>query len=63
VAGFVTAAWAQSEYYRHIVFDNSLTSDSYFYTHGMANGALSSGTSRAMPTTLARTGFRRFTWG
>jgi hypothetical protein len=33
------AAWANTEYYRHVVFDNSLTSDSYFYSHGMANGS------------------------
>jgi hypothetical protein len=30
---------ANTDYYRHIVFDNSLTSDSYFYSAGMANGA------------------------
>ena len=32
-------AWGNTDYYRHVVFDNSLTSDSYFYSHGMANGA------------------------
>ncbi|HEY6371458.1 MAG TPA: hypothetical protein VIX37_12840 [Candidatus Sulfotelmatobacter sp.] len=34
-----TAAWGGTEYYRHVVFDNSLTPDAYFYSHGMANGA------------------------
>ncbi len=34
-----TAAWGSTDYYRHLVFDNSLTSDAYFYSHGMANGA------------------------
>jgi len=29
---------ANTEYYRHTVFDNSLTSDTYFYSAGMANG-------------------------
>lgn len=33
------AARGNTEYYRHVVFDNSLTSDSYFYSHGMANGS------------------------
>src|ERR1019366_4949317 len=37
--GFSAAAWGNTDYYRHVVFDNSLTSDSYFYSHGMANGA------------------------
>lgn len=32
---------AGTDYYRHIVFDNSLTPDSYFYSRGMANGASS----------------------
>lgn len=32
-------AWGQTDYYRHVVFDNSLTNDSYFYSHGMANGS------------------------
>ena len=32
-------AWGNTEYYRHIVFDNSLTLDSYFYSHGTANGS------------------------
>ena len=31
-------AWANTEYYRHVVFDNSLTSDTYFDSRGMANG-------------------------
>ncbi|MBZ5550988.1 MAG: hypothetical protein LAO22_24035, partial [Acidobacteriia bacterium] len=31
-------AHAASDYYRHIVFDNSLTSDSYFYSGGQASG-------------------------
>ena len=29
---------ANTEYYRHVVFDNSLTSDAYFYSAGTANG-------------------------
>jgi hypothetical protein len=29
---------AASDYYRHIVFDNSLTSDSYFYSRAQASG-------------------------
>lgn len=33
------AAWGSTEYYRHVVFDNSLTSDAYFYSHGSANGS------------------------
>jgi len=31
-------AHATSNYYRHVVFDNSLTSDSYFYSRGQASG-------------------------
>src|SRR5437868_3430766 len=31
-------ACANTEYYRHIVFDNSLTPDYYFYSAGRANG-------------------------
>jgi hypothetical protein len=27
-----------TDYYRHIVFDNSLTSDNYFYSYGQASG-------------------------
>ncbi len=30
-------AHAQSEYYRHVVFDSSLTLDHYFYSRGMAS--------------------------
>src|SRR6202049_974155 len=41
VVGFSAAALSDTEYYRHAVFDNSLTSDSYFYSHGMANGSSS----------------------
>ncbi len=36
---FSAAAWGSTEYYRHVVFDNSLTPDSYFYSGGMANGS------------------------
>jgi len=32
-------AWGNTDYYRHVVFDNSLTSDAYFYSRGMANGS------------------------
>jgi hypothetical protein len=39
VAGFSAAAWGDTEYYRHVLFDNSLTPDSYFYSSGMANGS------------------------
>ena len=35
----VAAAWAGTDYYQHVVFDNSLTSDAYFYSRGMANGS------------------------
>jgi len=35
------SAMAGTDYYRHVVFDNSLTSNSYFYSRGMANGASS----------------------
>ena len=31
-------AHAASDYYRHIIFDNSLTSDSYFYSRSQASG-------------------------
>jgi exo beta-1,2-glucooligosaccharide sophorohydrolase (non-reducing end) len=31
------SAWA-SNYYRRVIFDNSLTSDAYFYSWGAANG-------------------------
>ncbi len=32
-------ALGNTEYYRHVVFDNSLTPDSYFYSHGTSNGS------------------------
>ncbi len=35
---FSVAAFANTEYYRHSVFDNSLNSDAYFYSNAMANG-------------------------
>ena len=38
---FSAAALGSTEYYRHVIFDNSLTPDSYFYSHGMANGSSS----------------------
>jgi hypothetical protein len=31
-------AYANSGYYRHVIFDNSLTSDSYFYSTAQASG-------------------------
>jgi hypothetical protein len=31
-------ALADTEYYRHIIFDNSLTPDTYFYSSAIANG-------------------------
>jgi hypothetical protein len=31
-------AHAASDYYRHVIFDNSLTTDSYFYSHARASG-------------------------
>ena len=34
-----TTASANTEYYRHIIFDNSLTPDAYFYSAANANGA------------------------
>ena len=39
VVCFSAAAWGNTEYYRHVVFDNSLTPDSYFYSTGKANGS------------------------
>jgi hypothetical protein len=36
---FTAIAWGGTEYYRHVVFDNSLTPDAYFYSHGAANGS------------------------
>ena len=38
VASFAIPVRANTEYYRHVVFDNSLTPDAYFYSQGMANG-------------------------
>jgi len=35
---FPTLAQAESDYYRHVLFDNSLTSDSYFYSRGQSSG-------------------------
>src|SRR5215475_116863 len=41
---FFAALWysiassADTEYYRHIIFDNSLTPDTYFYSSAIANG-------------------------
>jgi hypothetical protein len=32
-------AWGDTEYYRHSVFDNSLTTDAYFHSQGRANGS------------------------
>jgi len=32
-------AWGSTEYYRHVIFDNSLTSDAYYNSAGMANGS------------------------
>jgi exo beta-1,2-glucooligosaccharide sophorohydrolase (non-reducing end) len=29
---------AASDYYRHVIFDNSLNKDSYYYSHGQAHG-------------------------
>jgi exo beta-1,2-glucooligosaccharide sophorohydrolase (non-reducing end) len=37
--GFVHAG--DTEYFRHIIFDNSLTPDSYFYSYGQASGSSS----------------------
>ena len=34
-----TAGWGDTEYYRHSVFDNSLTTDTYFDSQGAANGS------------------------
>jgi hypothetical protein len=31
-------AWGNTEYYRHVIFDNSLTSDTYYNSVGLANG-------------------------
>src|ERR1019366_5344363 len=35
---FPSLAHASSDYYRHIIFDNSLTWDDYFYSTGQASG-------------------------
>jgi exo beta-1,2-glucooligosaccharide sophorohydrolase (non-reducing end) len=35
---FGAAAQANTEYYRHVIFDNSLTPHAYFYSSGLANG-------------------------
>src|SRR5215475_8813385 len=32
---------ADTEYYRHVIFDNSLTPGAYFYSAAMANGGSS----------------------
>jgi hypothetical protein len=34
-----SVAWGDTEYYRHSVFDNSLTTDSYYHSRGHANGS------------------------
>jgi hypothetical protein len=34
-------SWGSTEYYRHVLFDNSLAPYAYFYSHGMANGSSS----------------------
>ncbi|HEV2468311.1 MAG TPA: glucoamylase family protein [Candidatus Sulfotelmatobacter sp.] len=34
-----STAWGNTEYYRHVVFDNSLTPDEYFNSRGLANGS------------------------
>jgi hypothetical protein len=39
LACFTATAWSSTEYYRHVVFDNSLTPDAYFNSQGMANGS------------------------
>ncbi len=35
---FTSSGLAKADYYRHVVFDNSLTPDSYFNSSGTANG-------------------------
>src|SRR4051794_1422441 len=40
VTGLACLAWGNTEYYRHVIFDNSLTSDAYF-SRGLANGSSS----------------------
>ena len=39
VIWFTAVAWGSTEYYRHVVFDNSITPDAYFYSQGTANGS------------------------
>src|ERR1700732_3104616 len=39
IVSFSAAAWGNTEYYRHVVFDNSLTPDTYFYSTGTSNGS------------------------
>jgi exo beta-1,2-glucooligosaccharide sophorohydrolase (non-reducing end) len=34
---FLAPAWADTEYYRHVFFDNSLTADFYYYSSGRAS--------------------------
>ena len=41
LACFSAIAWGNTDYYRHVVFDNSLTPDAYFNSRGMANGSSS----------------------
>jgi hypothetical protein len=41
VIALASTAWGNTEYYRHIFFDNSLTTDAYFYSGGNANGGSS----------------------
>jgi exo beta-1,2-glucooligosaccharide sophorohydrolase (non-reducing end) len=38
LCGVSLPAGATSDYYRHVIFDNSLTSDNYFYSVGQASG-------------------------
>src|SRR5271154_2231235 len=37
-SGFCSFAHASSDYYSHVIFDNSLTSDYFFYSAGRASG-------------------------
>src|SRR5262249_16794068 len=34
-----SAASANTEYYRHVIFDNSISPDKYFYSSATANGS------------------------
>ncbi|HEV2399618.1 MAG TPA: glucoamylase family protein [Candidatus Sulfotelmatobacter sp.] len=36
-----STAWTSTEYYRHVIFDNSLTPDAYYNSVGLANGGSS----------------------